>query len=125
MKLLSDACIYRATEEVLLQWGHDLELARNVGLADASNGDILAHAVATDRVLLTRDMHFSSILLYPPGSHRGIIVLKIRPTWMDEVHAVLKGFLATISEEEMRGALAIVDRSKWRLRRAGSETREA
>jgi predicted nuclease of predicted toxin-antitoxin system len=118
VKLFSDACVYRATEEAVVQWGHDLELARDVGLADASNGAILAHAVATGRVLLTRDMHFSSILLYPPDSHRGIIVLKIRPAWMNEVHAVLERFLATISPDEMRGALAIVDRSKWRLRRA-------
>ena len=33
MRIFSDACVYRATEEVVIQWGHDLELARNVGLA--------------------------------------------------------------------------------------------
>lgn len=76
MRIFSDACIYRITEETIVEWGHNIELARNVGLADANNGDILAHAIAADRVLLTRDMHFSNILLYMPGSHLGIIVLK-------------------------------------------------
>ena len=117
MRLFSDACIYRATEEVVVEWGHNLELARDVGLADASNGDLLAHAVTTGRVLLTRDIHFSNILLYPPSSHLGMIVLKIRPVWTHEVHAVLKKFLTTTSQEKMKGTLVIIDRLKWRLRK--------
>lgn len=117
MRLFSDACIYRVTEVAVAEWGHDLQPARDVGLADAANGDILGHAITHGRVLLTRDMHFSNILLYPPGTHQGIVVLKIHPAWLTQVHAVLRQFLGATPEENISGALAIVDRAKWRIRR--------
>ncbi|MEK7400655.1 MAG: DUF5615 family PIN-like protein [Candidatus Poribacteria bacterium] len=118
MKLFSDACIYKATEKAIVDWGYDLETARNVGLADAGNGNILTYSISTGRILLTRDMHFSNILLYPLDSHVGIIVLKIQPIWINEIHALLKSFLSTTSQDEMLQTLVIIDRSKWRLRKA-------
>ena len=96
--------------------GHDVELAREVGLAAAGNGYILGHAVANARVLLTRDLDFSNILTYPLSSHEGIIVLKILPVHVPQVHAVLGDLVTVVSHEEMRHALATVDRNKWRLR---------
>jgi predicted nuclease of predicted toxin-antitoxin system len=118
MRLFSDACIYKITEEAVIDWGHNVETARNVGLDNESNGNILAYSVNTGRVLLTRDMHFSNILLYPPYSHLGIIILRIPPAWINEVHSLLRGFLSITSQNEMLGTLAIIDRSKWRLRKA-------
>ena len=118
MKLFADACVYRVTEEAVCQWGHDVELAREVGLAAAGNGDILAYALQTDRVLLTRDLDFSNILTYPLSSHEGVIVLKIEPVHIPQVHAVLRDLLSAVTQDEMRHALAIIDRNKWRLRRA-------
>ena len=54
---------------------------------------------------------------YPPSHHCGVIVLRIRPKTMDKVHAMLQRLLETMTQEEMQGALAIVDAVKYRVRR--------
>ena len=78
---------------------------------------IIDRAVVLGRVLITRDMDFSNILLYPPAQYMGIVVLKMDPTTMYTVHEVLERALAEI--HDLAGALLVVDKSKFRIRRLG------
>jgi len=54
---------------------------------------------------------------YPPSYHCGVIVLRIRSTSVSRVHDVLRQFLETTTQQEMRKALVIVDAVKYRVRR--------
>jgi deferrochelatase/peroxidase EfeB len=49
--------------------------------------------------------------------HCGVIVLRIRHKSVDRVHDVLRQFLETTTQQEMRKALVIVDAVKYRARR--------
>ena len=117
MKFLADECVYHITVKALRNWGHDVFTVQEAGLAGHENGDILEYAVGTGRILITNDMHFSNIIIYPPTQHLGIIVLKIRPRFLDSVHMVLSRFLDTIDQEDMKRTLVIVDRNKYRMRK--------
>lgn len=117
MKFLADECVYCVTVKALRNWGHDVLTVQEVGLIGHENGDILTYAVGTGRILITNDIHFSNIIVYPPTQHLGIIVLKIRPRILDRVHAVLFRFLDTIDQEGMKGTLVIIDRNKYRVRK--------
>jgi predicted nuclease of predicted toxin-antitoxin system len=118
MKLFADECVYQKTVEALQSWGHDIITAREVGLSGRSDEQILAYSVNEGRILITTDLDFSNIRYYPPKEHWGIIVLKIRPAILTQVHAVLKKLLEQSSQEYFTKALVIVDRNKYRVRRA-------
>lgn len=117
MNLFADECVYRITVEFLRLQGHDVVTAQEAGLVGHENGQLLAYAVSTGRTFVTTDMHFSNVLLYPPSESLGIIILRTRPRYLSEVHCVLAQFLKTMSQEQLAGALVIVDRKKYRFRR--------
>jgi len=116
MKLLADECVYQATVTLLRTWGCDTVTAQEAGLAGKTDEKMLAYAVAHKRVLITIDMDFRNIRHYPPKSHTGIIVLKIRPRTTDDVHAALKHLLQSTREEKLSKSLVIVDHNKYRIR---------
>lgn len=68
-------------------------------------------------VLLTNDKGFCDVLRYPPDSHAGIIVLRITAATEPLVHSVLLRLLSSYQPEALRGSLAVVSASKYRVRR--------
>lgn len=71
-------------------------------------------------VIITNDLDFGNLILYPPGSHTGIIVLRPRLDTreaIDDVHNVLMRLLKELKPAEIKKSLIIVDKNKYRLRR--------
>jgi predicted nuclease of predicted toxin-antitoxin system len=88
----------------------------DAGLRETEDAMILNYAVSKKRIFLTRDMHFSNILVYPPSNHIGLIVLKIKPHTTDLVHRILKIALSKFDHEKIQQTLIIVDQKKFRVR---------
>ena len=84
MKLLADECLYFLTTTFLRKYGHDVLTIQETGFSGIQNGEVAELANNEKRVLITRDMHFSNILKFPPVNYNGIIVLKIRPDKFSE-----------------------------------------
>lgn len=116
MNLFADECVYKVTVDLLRLWGHDVITAQEAGLSGRLDEEILAYALMHERVLITIDMDFSNIRHYTPGSHRGIIVAKIRPRNVDAIHKVLQYLLTNIEPDKLSASLVIVDQSKYRIR---------
>lgn len=116
MNIFADECVYKVTVALLRSWGHDVLTAQDVELAGRPDEEILAYAIRHERVLITIDMDFSNIRHYPPKSHKGIIVAKIRPRNADAVHRVLKHLLSNIEPDRLSKSLVIVDQNKYRIR---------
>lgn len=117
MKLFADESVWEITRAFVRQLGHDLATVEERGLAGAADEMVLSQALAEDRVLLSRDLDFSNILLYPPLNHLGIIVLRIKPHTTDSVHRILSSVLAYFTQEPIQKTLVIVDHNKFRERR--------
>jgi len=117
MKLFIDECVWEVTRVFVRQLGHDLATVEERLLSGADDEIVLAQAVSENRAFLTRDMHFSNILLYPPANYLGIIVLKIEPSTTDRVHHTLAEALAHFTKDTIQKALLIVDPNKFRERR--------
>ena len=71
-----DENLPRKVEFALRDLGHDVETALSEGLAGATDPALLAACTAEDRVFVTLDLDFADIRAYPPGSHRGVWVLR-------------------------------------------------
>jgi len=117
LQLLADECVYKPTTDFLLSLGYDVVTTQGLGLSGADDDTVIDKAVALGRALLTRDMDFGNILLYPPAQYLGIVVLKMNPATTHAVHRVLKQALA--QTHDLTSTLLVVDRNKFRIRRRG------
>ena len=115
LQLLADECVYKATTSFLLDLGYDVITVQSLGLASTDDDVIIDTALSLGRVLLTRDIDFSNILLYPPAQYLGIVVLKMKPVTTPAVHQVLQQALTQV--QDLKGALLVVDKNKFRVRR--------
>ena len=117
MRIFIDECVWQVTRDYIEKLGHDLAGVEQRNLSGADDEIVLAQALSENRAFLTRDMHFSNILLYPPENHLRIIVLKIEPSTTDRVHHTLGKALAHFTQDTIQKALLIVDANKFRERR--------
>ncbi|HMR99449.1 MAG TPA: DUF5615 family PIN-like protein [Anaerolineales bacterium] len=116
MRLFADECVYKVTVDLLRSWGHDAHTAQEADLAGKPDDQVLAYAIRHERVLITIDMDFSNIRHYPPKTHKGIIVAKMRPRNVEQVHHVLERLLDIVEEKTLNQSLVIVDQNKYRIR---------
>lgn len=120
-RFLIDEDMPRSTAVILRQAGYQAEDVRDVGLRGHTDEEIFAYAQAHGATLITADKGFTNILQFPPGTHAGIIVLRVPnelPT--DEVNRELLRALADVEGENLHGLLIIVEVGRTRIRRPPS-----
>jgi len=117
-RFLIDEDLPRSLAPALREAGFDAEDARDVGLRGCSDAEVFARAQAEDRVLLTADLGFANALAFPAGSHAGIAVARL-PNEMPvaDVTLTILSALRDFADEELAGAIVIVERHRTRIRR--------
>jgi predicted nuclease of predicted toxin-antitoxin system len=118
MRFLIDANLPRAVIGVVQSLGHEVEFARDIGLASATDEQIAKHALQYAAALLTRDLDFADIRRYPPDRYSGIVVLRLPDTAVaEEIAAAVKRFLSEPGFiASLAGRLAIVEGDRVRFR---------
>jgi predicted nuclease of predicted toxin-antitoxin system len=118
MRFLIDANLPRAAILVCQEFGHQVEFARDIGLAAASDAQIAERARESGAALLTRDLDFADVRRYPPDQYPGIVVLRLPDTTVAlEIAHVLERFLMEPGFlEPLAGRLAIVEMDRVRFR---------
>ena len=95
---------------------HDVETAISESLAGAIDADLLAACTAEDRILITLDLDFADIRVYPPGSHRGIWVLRPAEQTFDTIVALALAGVRLSAVERTVGQLWVIDKKRVRIR---------
>lgn len=116
IEFLADECVFKTTIDFLRSHNYKVSTAYEEKLDGQANGAILQKASQTKKILLTADSDFANILLYPIGTHSGIIVLKISKTNEDDVHTNLLKLLTEVDPALIQQSLIIVDKNKYRIR---------
>ncbi len=70
------------------------------------------------RILITCDLDFSDIRLFPPGRHAGILLLRVEPQSVANFCRVLDGFLRSSLVSHGARAITILDENGFRIRTA-------
>ncbi len=120
MKLLIDECVLGKTAKLLKSKGYSVITVQELGKSSATNGTVISIAKEKRAVIISNDLDFGNLMLYPLGSHGGIIILRPRlDTFdaIDDVHNVLLSALDELEPSEIEKSLIIVDRNKYRIRR--------
>ena len=97
--------------------GHDVDTVRSEGIAGAPDPDVWAAAQADDRFLITQDLDFSDIRRFVPGTHRGLLLVRLpdagRVGLADRVEAVFQAELI----EAWAGCFVVLSEHKPRVSR--------
>lgn len=117
IKFLADECIGLPVITLLRKSGYSIITAKEANLSGKSDFEILKWAIKEKRGLITEDMDFGNILLYPPKLHHGIILLRFRHSLEKEIHAILSLVLTELKPDNFKQTLIIVDPDKYRLRK--------
>ncbi|MBI5002713.1 DUF5615 family PIN-like protein [Candidatus Woesearchaeota archaeon] len=117
MKLFLDENISLLLVFELQKLGFEVEHAISVGLRGAKDGEIAQYAKKQKAILVTKDIEFGSLLLYPKGTHYGLIILRF-PCYFTTplILKHLKIFLINGEEKDLMGKMAIVEIGKYRVR---------
>ncbi len=87
------------------------------GLAGKSDRQAYEWAQATQALIVTFDEDFADQRAFPVGHHYGVVRLRVWPTTIEMTQFALGRLFEEFTEAELRGGLAIVDRTHIRMRR--------
>jgi predicted nuclease of predicted toxin-antitoxin system len=110
-----DQDVYAVTTAFLRAAGHDAVTAYELGLSQADDSELLRIAREQDRIFVTRDRDFGS-LVFVRGSGPGVIYLRILPSAIDAVHAELQRVLTDYSERILSNSFVVVEPRRHRIR---------
>lgn len=118
MRLLVDNALSPGLAAALSDHGHDAIHVRDVGLARAPDAEIFAFAAEQDRVVVSADTDFGTLLALR-GERRPSVVLWRRqsPRRPVEQATFLIGVLVSVESELHEGAIVVVEAARLRVRR--------
>ena len=115
MKVKLDENLPESCRAVLAEFDCDATTVREEGLAGSEDAGVIAAVRAEQRMLLTLDRGFGDIRAYPPGSHDGIVVLRLHDQRTEFVLRALRVFLKDHRLDDLRGCVVVVQRGVIRI----------
>ena len=112
MKFIVDENIRNEIKDFLADSGHDV-IRPPLGCKDE---EIASLARIQKSIIITHDVHFSKILMYPPVNYHGIIRIKIHPPVASVIIQALKDLFKKVPPEDMDNKLIILEKKGFRSR---------
>ena len=116
MRFLLDQDIYLVTAAFLVELGHDVVRASQIGLSRASDTVLLQVAQEQKRIFITRDRDFSN-LVFIQKLGMGVLYLRMLPNNHNLVHQMLAKVLETYDEESLSQSFVVVEAGGYRIRK--------
>lgn len=113
MKFKLDENLPASAAAVLTSHGHDIDTVSAEGLTGAPDPEVVAAAAHAGRILISLDRGMGDIRSYPPGSHVGIIVLRLADQSAASVTSAIND-LADLGN--LTGTVAVLQRGLLRIR---------
>ena len=116
MKFKIDENLPVECAESLRAASYDAETASAEALSGSQDAVLFDHCKKEERILITLDLDFANVQVYPPRTHPGVIVL--RPPNQDKstLLSVLGRFVAMLPSRSPEGQLWIVEADRIRFR---------
>ena len=117
MRLFADESTPHNLVQHLRNSGIEVITVKEKGLSGAEDEKVLKFAVDNKLTLLTADLDFGNILLYPPATHLGVIVVRYYPKVTPQLLKVISLFIENYKGQNLEKTLVIIDKNKYRVRR--------
>jgi predicted nuclease of predicted toxin-antitoxin system len=117
MKIKLDENLPQTLALRLTELGHEVDTVLDEGLAGAIDPDVWQGAQADGRFFVTQDLDFSDIRQFKPGSHHGLLLVRLaNPGRMALIERIMALF-ATERVEAWQGCFVVVTDRKIRINR--------
>jgi predicted nuclease of predicted toxin-antitoxin system len=116
MKFLVDENLPDEVADLLRSDGHDAVSVVERQLTKAEDPTLAELAKAEGRAVVTSDLDFANIQIYPPEDFEGLVVLRLGKQGKSRVQAVIRALLPLLKTEELKGKLWIVEDDRIRIR---------
>ena len=116
MRFKIDENLHSDVADFLRQHKHDTMTVCEQGLQGHGDADVADVCRQEARAIITMDLDFSDVRIYPPQDYAGIIVLRLVDQSRPAVLTVLQRILALFGTEPLAGHLWIVDENQVRFR---------
>jgi predicted nuclease of predicted toxin-antitoxin system len=117
LRFLVDANLSPRVAARLRLEGHDVEHVGDVGLLVAEDGPILAHAASTDRVILSADSDFATLLAVTGRSEPSLVLLRSADRLTPDQQAdFIVANIEAVAADLQAGAVVTIGRGHLRVR---------
>ena len=116
MKIKLDENLPASLVGILARLGHDADTVVDEGLKAEPDEVVWPAAQNEGRFLVTQDLDFSDIRKFAPGTHRGLMLVRLRmPSQSMLERRVSEAFVEMESNEAWVGAFVVVSDRKVRV----------
>lgn len=117
MKIKLDENLPLALVDILEARGHDVDTVPGEGLSGRSDPEVWRAAQEAARFLVTQDLDFSDVRRYEPGTHHGLLLIRlVEPSRRSLVERVRHLFV-TEDVEAWRHCFVVTTDRKIRIRK--------
>ena len=117
MKIKLDEMLPAALVEILSSLGHDVETVPMEKLSGEPDDAIWEAAGNENRFLISQDLDFSDIRRFAPGSHPGILIVRLRQPGRKALTECIGGFFRSKDAVDLDGCFIVLTERKARIRR--------
>ena len=117
MKVKLDENIPVSLAEVIALLGHDVHTVIGQGLVGRVDREIWTQCQLEDRLLITQDLDFSDSRKLQPGSHAGIVLVRLQNPGRTALFNLLSSIFRNHDIETWKGCFAVVSETKIRIKR--------
>jgi predicted nuclease of predicted toxin-antitoxin system len=102
---------------VLAELGHETDTVAQEGMAGYDDDRVWNAARNAGRFLITQDLDFSDVRRFMPGTHPGILLVRLREPGRDALLNRLRVVFKMERVEEWAGCFVVITEHKIRVRR--------
>jgi predicted nuclease of predicted toxin-antitoxin system len=118
MRVKLDENLPAVLTDVFAAFGHEADTAPQEGLTGRPDDEIWNAAMSSERFLCTQDLDFSDARKFVPGTHPGLLIIRLGNPSRRALLERIRQILQTEDVESWKGALVIATESRIRVRRA-------
>lgn len=120
MRIKLDENLPTTLAPLLQKLGHDTDTVHEEGLVGEKDGPVWHAAQAEGRFLITQDLDFSDSRKFAPGSHCGLLLLRLRDPGRLALTLVVQEIFSTQNVSEWEGCFVVATERKIRILRPGA-----
>ncbi len=117
MKIKLDENLSEELVESLTSAQHDVHTVRSEGLTGENDDTIFRAAQAEGRILFTQDLDFSDLRKFKPGTHFGIVLIRLNSPSRRRLTARILQVLQMSKIESWQHCFVVITDRKLRIRR--------
>lgn len=117
MRIKPDENIPHRLADLLEQLGHDVDTVLEENLTGKSDEIIWEAVRQDDRFLITQDLDFSNIHKFAPGTHAGILILRLRDMGRQNIFQRILAIFQKEDVESWKRCFVVITDHKLRIQR--------